>query len=119
MSDIAEKVAHTKGPWMVEPHSDRDESVSVVADYQVLADGVKQAHWIAECDSGADSEMSSDEYEVALETMEANARLIAAAPDLLAACKGVFEWCQCDPDINPNWLRAWNAMLAAIKRAEG
>ena len=44
---------------------------------------------------------------------------IAAAPDLLAACEAVRETCPCDPDINPEWIDAWQSMLAAIARAKG
>ena len=38
---------------------------------------------------------------------------------LLAALKGIHEHCPCDPDINPRWQAAWDAMRAAIAKAEG
>jgi hypothetical protein len=52
------------------------------------------------------------------EEQEANARLIAAAPDLLEACKAVKATCPADPDINPEWQAAWDLLLAAIAKAE-
>ncbi len=48
-----------------------------------------------------------------------NAKLIAAAPELLAAAKSIQEHCPCDYDINAKWHAAWDAMLAAIAKAEG
>jgi hypothetical protein len=55
----------------------------------------------------------------------ANARLIAAAPDLLDACKIVRQWlCDTrlidpkDPIANPAFIKANNAVLKAIAKAE-
>lgn len=81
------KMPHTPGPWEVAPHPDDAEMVEVVRDYVEIAGGRKQAQWIAECDSGVDSDMSEDEWQQTVERNQANARLIAAAPDLLAACE--------------------------------
>lgn len=55
----------------------------------------------------------------AKETWEANARLIAAAPDLLEAAKRVAETCPRGPYINPRWEAAWDALTFAIVKAEG
>lgn len=46
-------------------------------------------------------------------------RAVNSHHELLAALKGIHEHCPCDPDINPRWLAAWDAMHAAITRAEG
>lgn len=73
----------TLGPWQVAPHSDRDERVDIIADYHEHPNGIKQAHWIAECDSGYDPE--TDDSEESLATMNANARLIAKSPELREA----------------------------------
>lgn len=52
----------------------------------------------------------------------ANAAFIVRAcnshHDLLAALKAVHEHCPCDKDINPRWNAAWDAMEAAIAKAE-
>lgn len=58
---------------------------------------------------------------------EADARLIAAAPDLLEACRFVAKWLCDDRPIgeresrgfNPKFVKANNAVLAAIAKAEG
>jgi hypothetical protein len=48
--------------------------------------------------------------------MEANARLIAAAPELLAACKMVASFAQSWQPLTPGDIRV---MLDAIAKAEG
>ena len=49
----------------------------------------------------------------------ANARLIAAAPDLLAACEAIRDTCPGTWQLPENWVEAWKSMLAAIARAKG
>ena len=61
---------HTPGPWVIEPHADDAEHLSITAMAQ---------DWIADCNLG----------DHRLDENEANACLIAAAPDLLAALKAV------------------------------
>jgi hypothetical protein len=112
---------HTKGPWMVEPHSDRDELVNVVSEYVVLPDGSRYAHWIAELDAHID--MDSD-VEACLEQVNANAHLIAAAPDLLAALKEALNFIEGDRDFTlgnayPEDYAMRERIKAAIARAEG
>ncbi len=46
----------------------------------------------------------------------ANARLIAAAPDLLAACKAALD--DDEGDESMGWFK-WDAMRTAVKKAEG
>jgi hypothetical protein len=93
---------HTPGPWMVEPHADDDEVVYVCANYTVR-DGVTRATWIAECDL-QDGNLPEN---------HANARLIAAAPDLLKACKAAIAELITDLSQTADYLRA------AIAKAEG
>jgi hypothetical protein len=47
---------------------------------------------------------------------QANARLIAAAPDLLAAVKGLVAK---STDIDGDWSQEWRLALDAIAKAEG
>jgi len=49
----------------------------------------------------------------------ANARLIAAAPDLLEACKGLLAKCEANPAIEHLWAEQVEAARAAIAKAEG
>lgn len=55
---------------------------------------------------------------------EANARLIAAAPDYDAAARGYVQWVECHGDIPPRLLAAMEAafgaqLRTAIRRADG
>jgi hypothetical protein len=49
---------------------------------------------------------------------EANSRLIAAAPDLLAACKRA-EWLLQGESADPDSFETWKLLKAAINKAEG
>lgn len=107
-------IGHTPGPWEVAPCSDSDEVVSIVKDYKDLGGGKSQARWIAECSAWIDF---GDDAEAILSENDANARLIAAAPELLAALKSLID------GIDEYWMTenpgAVDAAQAAIDKAEG
>lgn len=114
---------HTPGPWELAPYSDGDEVINVVAGYKDLGGGQSQAHWIAECEAGVDF---GDDAEAILATNEANARLIAAAPDLLAALKEALSELATEYPIASRLAGNWPEMVpvferinAAIAKAEG
>lgn len=86
-------MSHTPGPWRV---FDTPLGVGVTPKDGEYAD-------IARCD-GFDSTRTPDE-------VRANAHLIAAAPDMLAALKFVDERGNADD--------FWNVLHAAIAKAEG
>lgn len=71
--------SYTPGPWSIAPAPDDAEVLDIVSDYSELPGGRKAAHWIAELDAGGIDDNRDQ--------MRENARLIAAAPDLLVACK--------------------------------
>jgi hypothetical protein len=50
---------------------------------------------------------------------DANARLIAAAPALLAALKQMVASAVPNPDDHPSMTKAWKVAEAAIAKAEG
>lgn len=52
------------------------------------------------------------------EEKQANAKLIAAAPDLLEACKLYKAWLEKDTD-RECFEEGWQAMTAAIQKATG
>lgn len=83
-------MSHTPGPWFLNSYMR----------HQIRASGECEEHCVAySYPSSANS--------------GANARLIAAAPDLLAACKqalGAFEH---------NWAIDWGDLERAIAKAEG
>ena len=63
---------HTPGPWEIRPHNDAE---------------IRDARWIF-AKSGL---VCKDVYGDSLDQSDANARLIAAAPDLLAALQDTVE----------------------------
>jgi len=76
--------AHTPGPWIVEPCADDyDGAINVVSEYSETA-GRRTANWIAECD------LQREEPHGIAEN-HANARLIAAAPELLALVRRYLD----------------------------
>jgi len=99
---------HTPGPWT------RDEAGFIMADGETIAD--------SQCSTNLD-----------IDEREANGTLIAAAPDLLEACKGIVdgfdEWEGPEEDILPppsdraccarnRKVRLYEAVQAAILKAE-
>lgn len=113
---------HTPGPWIVD--LDRDfilgggDTVSVEA---MAADGIHISREVCTCMLDTDSHPDGDKW------MEdsANARLISAAPDLLAALKLLLPFATgktYSNDINALPTEPWAAREqaeAAIAKAEG
>jgi hypothetical protein len=98
---------HTKGPW--------EARNGEVTTQQI--DGRSYRRIAAVQDYGLGSLPEVD---------EANARLIAAAPDLLAALRDAMGWFDCSAiqhlmtkqGFQADWCRIVNASRAAIKKAE-
>lgn len=74
------KASHTPGPWGIEMHNDT---------LWIAIPGTFGPKVIAEVDTGFDEPFESQQH--------ANARLIAAAPDLLAALKELADSCDAIP----------------------
>lgn len=70
------RVAHTPGPWTFEVHDGAKSSAMYAKDDRICEPVCVIPH----------DDITEEGYEVVL----ANARLIAAAPDLLAACKALL-----------------------------
>jgi hypothetical protein len=70
---------HTPGPWEVVRHEHADGELWLSVNQHADANGMKE--WIAEI-----KYLCTDP-----ERQKANARLIAAAPELLAACKALID----------------------------
>lgn len=92
---------HTPGPWDV--NASRNGYTSEVA----IEGPIREQETAPVCWIGA-NRISSEN--------EANARLIAAAPELLAACRAALEFIQAQRMGSGN---AEPLLLAAIKKAEG
>lgn len=111
-STSAHTIQHTPGPWRIE--DPMPASFSVMApdrpghpnEYRIIA--------------SVDTDV---ECGILLQEAEANARLIAAAPDLLAALQGLMgaEWRPKTGPLQYDSLRedAWAAADAAIAKATG
>lgn len=106
---------HTPGNWKTETWQQFiDGQESQIA--AVTADGDGCTYYICKCMGlSFDSEM---QVWVATESASANARLIAAAPDLLEACKMIVSNAEDDPDSK---IEPYLVMAArdAIAKAEG
>lgn len=96
---------HTPGPWSLRSSNNGS------ADIGITAPGLKNI--LAECFAAM---RSADERAIA--ECEANARLIAAAPVLLAAAITVEDQlCDLGTDIDPDYLAG--VLRAAIQEAKG
>lgn len=109
---------HTPGPWVIEMADVGDEEFILLPHEIVGGDGFKVIT--------ADGGLSGGFQEFTFETINANATLIAAAPDMLAALKSL------DKHLRP-WVEglslipskgsppdlAIKEMIAAIAKAEG
>lgn len=100
---------HTPGPWAVKKGS----RYSRTGGFSIDSHG----HWL---------ELATIFAHIAEETNhlgEANARLIAAAPDLLAACEEgltAIRWAQTHTDGNAvQFVHVVNVLMAAIRKAKG
>ena len=105
---------HSPGPWVVEIHIPRG---SADAEYNVLAPNP---------DHGRKSVCYSGRYLSVARGLddEANARLIAAAPEMLEALKEIHKlWCCPAPKTMRDWSARCDVMAdyarAAIAKAEG
>ncbi len=93
-------MSHTPGPWVI------DEFYTQGGFYKIRAadSALCHVHSFTE-DGGLPTEEES-----------ANARLIAAAPELLEACKGVYDEHEHDHDRTTCWV--CTKLRAAIAKAE-
>ena len=87
-------MAHTPGPWTYRGHSDRSPNRIAAADDTVI--------------------MDDEEYYQRCSPNDADWPLIAAAPDLLAACKAALN-----DRMYTDWPGVADLLLAAIAKAEG
>lgn len=110
------EVKHTPGPWEVEGPMGAEIGLSVVQA------GLKTYEWefiAMACQSTAGDERMGRQRFISPEEQEANARLIAAAPELLNALKEILET---DFSQESSWDYSEgikDVARAAIAKAEG
>lgn len=92
---------HSKGPWHVIP-ADRAENRWIVGmeDETSVASCAPVGPWIS------------------AEVADANTRLIAAAPDLLALCRQMADWLRPEVVKEPDRTFFWK-LVEVIRKAEG
>jgi len=107
------KAKHTPGPWEI----DKDDPLSIT---QIEWGGIGVAHDCAQV-----FRESRRAYRAQREVDEANARLMAAAPELLEACRAAMASLEEYAHVMPGLLRhkrceiAQDQLIAAIAAAEG
>jgi hypothetical protein len=95
---------HTPGPWTAQTSQPHDHRAWHVRNREISR-GV--------CDISPDAWENTGENEI-----EANARLIAAAPDLLSAARGILQY-EGHAGKTHTTIPEWDALIAAIAKAEG
>lgn len=122
MSELEKR--HTPGPWKHVPREDDEGFMSFDGpNGETIVGGCGCC-----CSPFGNSADSGHTYYRPTEEDRANARLIAAAPDLLAACEAVLPWVvfatnDYDPDRHPKSIQNAKDDLAqlmeAIRKAKG
>ncbi len=104
------EAAFTPGPWCVDTMAWNDDTTHIGCVVAVTLPGHMTAAGPKTLKIGR---AKDDQCRV---NVEANARLIAAAPDLYAACVAVLDAYNV---ANPNWSVVANQCAAAIRKAGG
>jgi hypothetical protein len=100
----------TPGPWGVLPYSEGDDVIQIISGEPTYKGGTVSATWVAELDASS--------LEGGPGENEANARLIAAAPDMLAALNAIRVWMK-NHDRSEHEQKIYDAIRVVIARAEG
>lgn len=105
---MTEAVKHTPGPWEARPWP-RDEGKFQIWGSHPGSKGSTFRAWVASVRAG----------ELSDETNEANARLIAAAPDMLKILKRIASSVDFNGTCHPLFDGMQKQMTDAIAKAEG
>lgn len=107
------KARHTPGPWTIGDENNACCDVLLGTEHNLTCSLDRR-------DNNTCAEV------ISREEMLANARLISAAPDLLAACQKMAEWEACEKDYSIGFTEridlcaeAFELMNAAITKATG
>ncbi len=97
-------MSHTPGPWKVSNHSGADNEIDIEQE---------SAGWFLRLSPGYEF-TAFDDPELVEKEFKANARLIAAAPELLEACEEFVRKVECG---EARSKRSYKQMTAAILKA--
>ena len=102
MKSTENKTKHTPGPWKTTRFG--EHTFVTAENHMGLAESICQ--------------ITDDPEDLSSAESAANARLIAAAPELLEACKAMFDLLEKE---EPNWYlrKHYNIATATIAKAEG
>lgn len=117
MSDRSETPSaerHTPGPWRVERQRYPSTANFAIQTELPCINGLSAWCTLASCFLPDEAEVGYTDGALSAESAEANARLIAAAPDLLAALRGLLE---AGNYATPQDARRENAVLASHVQA--
>lgn len=98
---------HTPGPWIHDTRGYPHPDVKATSGFNIA------------CTWGVNGQPKTKEsYEAQKKIARANARLIAAAPDLLEACQALIAYCDKNPPMGDS-LWSVRQIRAAIAKATG
>ena len=107
---------HTPGPWLVDAvFGERDRDI--ILGYDIP--GAGSPVLIASVYDEADDDGNPRDFPISREAGGANAQLVAAAPDLLAACKAVVACAGNPENLRGKYRETLEQCIAAIRAAEG
>jgi hypothetical protein len=110
----------TSGPWRIHRGYENEQTKTITGDdgetWQFTHTYISQGDKII-AEVQHQSKNSGWPHVHDVEEMWANARLIAAAPEMLEALKWAVQ--QIEDDLDPDHREAMDACLAAISKAEG
>lgn len=101
---MEQKAAHTPAPWQIEWNAAQSGEGHYITDSNDMGEHARIAAVLFHDDADGET--------------RANARLLAAAPELLEACKRMIEWDDREHD-HPQRQAAYRNARDAIAKAEG
>ena len=103
------KTKHTPGPWVYRPNKDDNWGVVRSADGLPVAQACV-GRWSKDFDTHRTNNTDPG---------EANARLIASAPELLAALEAIIDTCnKIDVGVGPNFERPLYLAIKSVAKAK-
>ncbi len=110
------KPKHTPGPWVAKTGPITNDNQCVVMGPDIHEEGETRRVCVVDAVTGTFTKSRKFKPDADCAVRDANARLIAAAPDLLAALREFIEWAERNPNRTAN--APIDAARAAVVKAE-